>query len=52
MKHDEENFILFPEIYTRKQLNDLYRDIPMKATTSRTLRKYFNAMANLYGIIT
>ena len=26
-------------------------EIPLKDTTSRLLRKYFNAMANLYGII-
>lgn len=52
MKHNKEKLLLFPERYTRKHLNELYRDIPMKATTSRTLRKYFNAMANLYGIVT
>lgn len=41
----------FPEVYTRRQLNALYREIPLKDTTFRLLRKYCNAMANLYGII-
>lgn len=52
MKNNEANYIPFPETYTRRQLNALYREIPLKDTTSRTLRKYFNAMANLYGVIT
>ena len=42
---------MFPEEYGRRELNALYREIPLKDTTSRLLRKYFNAMANLYGII-
>ena len=40
-----------PEQYTRRELNALYREIPLKDSTSRTLRKYLLAMANLYGII-
>ncbi len=40
-----------PEVYPRRKLNALYREIPLKDTTSRLLRKYFNAMANLYGIM-
>lgn len=52
MKKSDEDIIPIPESYTRRQLNALYREIPLKDTTSRTLRKYFNAMANLYGIIT
>ena len=40
-----------PEVYPRRILNALYREVPLKDTTSRLLRKYFNAMANLYGII-
>lgn len=32
-------------------MNALYREIPLKDATFRLLRKYFNAMANLYGII-
>lgn len=40
-----------PEIYTRRQLNYLYREIPLKDTTFRLLRKYFSAASNLYGII-
>lgn len=52
MNNDEVNYIPIPETYTRRQLNALYREIPLKDTTSRTLRKYFNAMANLYGVIT
>jgi len=46
-----DNYINVPEVYTRRQLNALYREIPLKDTTARTLRKYFNAMANLYGVI-
>ena len=44
-------YVRFPETYTRRQLNALYREIPLSDTTSRLLRKYFNAAANLYGII-
>lgn len=44
-------YVPIPETYTRRQLNALYRGIPLKDTTFRLLRKYFNAMANLYGII-
>ncbi len=40
-----------PEQYTRRELNTLYREIPLKDSTFRTLRKYLLAMANLYGII-
>ena len=47
----EEQYIELPEEYTRRELNARYREIPLKDTTSRLLRKYFNAMANLYGII-
>lgn len=47
----KEQYIVFPEEYTRRELNARYREIPLKDTTSRLLRKYFNAMANLYGII-
>ncbi len=43
--------IVFPEEYSRKKLNELYRQIPLKDTTFRMLRKYFNAFANLYGVI-
>ena len=45
------DYVTIPEPYTRRQLNSLYREIPLKDTTFRLLRKYFNAMANLYGII-
>ena len=47
----KEQYIEFPEEYTRRELNAQYREVPLKDTTSRLLRKYFNAMANLYGII-
>lgn len=47
----EDTYIEIPETYTRRELNAMYREIPLKDTTSRLLRKYFNAMANLYGII-
>ena len=46
----KEQYIELPEEYTRRELNARYREIPLKDTTSRLLRKYFNAMANLYGI--
>lgn len=50
-KRNDAGFVAIPESYTRRQLNAFYREIPLKDTTSRLLRKYFNAMANLYGII-
>lgn len=52
-KDDNANleYVPIPEAYTRRELNALYRKIPLKDTTFRLLRKYFNAMANLYGII-
>lgn len=51
--HEDKNdeYFEFPEEYSRRQLNALYREIPLKDTASRMLRKYFNAMANLYGVI-
>lgn len=51
MSKDEAYYIPMPEEYSRRKLNALYREIPLKDTTSRLLRKYFNAAANLYGII-
>lgn len=48
---EEEEYIPMPESYPRRKLNALYREIPLKDTTFRTLRKYFDAMALLYGII-
>lgn len=50
--NDETRYVSIPETYTRRNLNALYREIPLKDTVSRTMRKYFNAMANLYGVIT
>ncbi len=47
----EEQYIQLPEAYSRHKLDAMYREIPLKDTTCRTLRKYFNAMANLYGTI-
>ena len=47
----KEQYVEFPESYKRRELNARYREIPLKDTTSRLLRKYFNAMANLYGVI-
>ena len=38
----KEQYIEFPEEYTRRKLNARYREIPLKDTTSRLLRKYFN----------
>ena len=46
-----DKYVEVPETYTRRELNALYREIPLKDATFRLLRKYFNAMANLYGII-
>lgn len=52
MKNVTENiYVEIPETYSRRKLNAMYREIPLKDTTSRLLRKYFNAMANLYGVI-
>lgn len=50
-ENENGGYVPIPDTYTRRQLNALYREIPLKDTTSRLLRKYFNAMANLYGII-
>lgn len=50
-KRNDAGYVAIPESYTRRQLNALYREISLKDTTFRLLRKYFNAMANLYGII-
>lgn len=47
----DARYIPIPETYSRRRLNSLYREIPLKDTTSRTMRKYFNAMANLYGVV-
>ncbi len=44
-------YMEIPETYTRRKLNAMYREIPLKDTTFRLLRKYFNAMAHLYGVI-
>lgn len=48
---EEEVFVLWPAPYGRKKLNALYRAIPLRDTTFRLLRKYFQAMAILYGVI-
>ena len=51
-KDDTSNqHINLPERYSRRKINALYREIPLSDNTFRTLRKYFNAMANLYGVI-
>lgn len=44
-KRNDAGFVSIPESYTRRQLNALYREIPLKDTTSRLLRKYFNGRA-------
>ena len=51
MIKDGQFCIDLPATYKRRELNTLYREIPLKDAASRLLRKYFNAMANLYGII-
>jgi hypothetical protein len=43
--------IQLPELYTRRKLNALYRQIPMTDPAMRLLRKYFAAAANLYGVV-
>jgi hypothetical protein len=43
--------VQIPEMYTRRKLNTLYREIPLKDNVFRLLRKYVNAAANLYGIL-
>lgn len=48
---EEERYIDLPEIYSRRQLNGLYREAGFKDAAFRQLRKYFCAMANLYGIL-
>ena len=42
----------FPEEYSRTELNRLYRENGIDNKTSVKLRRYLNAMSNLYGIIT
>ena len=39
------------ETYTRRQLNAMYRAVPLKDSVFRLLRKYFSAASNLYGVI-
>ena len=41
----------WPETYSRRVLNQMYRAIPLKDTAFRLLRKYFNALTNLYGVV-
>ncbi len=43
--------VQIPEMYTRRKLNALYREIPLQDNVFRLLRKYVNAAANLYGIV-
>ncbi len=40
-----------PTPFSRRELNTRYREIPLRDTTSRLLRKYCNAAAHLYGVI-
>ena len=40
-----------PEMYTRRQLNTMYRSVSLKDPVFRLLRKYFSAASNLYGVI-
>lgn len=48
---DSKEYILFPEVYTRRELNALYRKIPLEDKVIRLLRRYLLAMAHLYGVI-
>ena len=45
MSREEPYYIPMPEIYGRRKLNALYREIPLKDATSRLLRKYPPAQA-------
>lgn len=47
----EEEFIELPKRYTRKELDRLYRAVPLRNQCVLLLRRYFAAMANLYGVI-
>lgn len=51
MQENSQDTIIFPEQFTRRKLNSLYREIPLSDPAFRLLRKYFSAMANLYGRI-
>jgi len=51
MSKQDENRIQLPEMYSRRELNKLYREIPLTENAFRRLRKYFSAMSDLYGII-
>lgn len=48
---DKSGYIPFPECFSRRKLNSLYRAIPLEDKVIRLLRRYFSAMCNLYGII-
>ena len=39
----KEQYIALPEEYTRRELNARYREIPLKDTTSRLLRKFLES---------
>ena len=45
------HIVVRKEQYPRRKLNALYRDIPLSEDQIKLLRKYFDAFANLYGII-
>ncbi len=51
MSEQDRESVALPERYSRKELNKLYREIPLTDNAFRTLRKYFIAMSDLYGII-
>lgn len=51
MSAQNEKMIPMPKRYARRELNKLYREIPLTDNAFRTLRKYFKAMSDLYGII-
>ena len=46
----KEQYIELPEEYTRRELNARYREIPLKDTTSRLLRKYFKAKEIIFSL--
>ena len=46
-----EEYVEFPECYSRYRLRNLYKGIPPSADVVKLLRTYFCAMSNLYGSI-
>ncbi len=50
-EEEEEERIRFPEIFMKARLKKMYAKLPLPEETVSLLRSYFDAFANLYGII-